>query len=1171
MPCDGEDDDSCPNGVWQCSQNKLGVECIEEPSTNKIEECNGADDDCDGLTDENLASCCTEGETKECGTDIGICTTGQQTCQNNGQWGDCNGIQPENIELCDLLDNDCDGDTDEDFPKVANGNQLSCDSADNDECEYGFYRCKEDKSGVECYESSDVINAVEVCNGADDDCDGAIDEDYPEVANGTDTSCDGTDADSCPNGFYRCNSEHTGIECNEDISTNQVETCDAIDNDCDGDTDEDVPDCCTENDTKPCGSNEGICTQGIQTCINREWGNCTGTLPVAEICDGLDNDCDAGTDEDFALVANGTQTECDGTDTDHCTNGYWQCKQDGTGVECNENSDLNKTETCNGKDDDCDNSVDEDFTEVTDQTVTACDGEDADLCKNGYYECKSDETGVKCNEDPTLNIVDICNGIDDDCDGITDEDYVEVTNGKQTACDDLDADKCKNGVYKCKPDGSGVFCYEDDSLNKIEICNGVDDDCDQIADGSENLTRSCGSSEAGICSFGIEVCNDSGNWINCNAVLPQTETCNNKDNDCDGNTDEGFDVDKDGYSSCNGDCNDNSEFVYPGAVEVCDKIDNNCTSGIDENLSCKAIHSITDSRAVYDIAAYDNEVWLATKGGAVLLDKTSCNRVAKYTPTDGLANSEVNAISISTSGKKWFGTYGGGLSSFDGTEWKTFNSTSGINTFIKSIIVDKNSKLWVGTWTAGIYTSSDNGNTWTRYSTSEGLASNSVYNMVVDDGGYLWAATRGGLAKFDGSSWSKYTTEDGLPSDTVYTVGLGPNGAIWAGTGQGAVRILNGNVQVFTTADGLNNNNIKSIVRDTADTSIVWIATSNGLNSYKNDVWTNYSSSNTQGTLSYGAVNGIATSADGTRWFATSSGAVKYDGQNWKSCSYSEDLKSNHIFDIAIDTDGSKWFGSYAGASNYDGTNWKYYTQADGLKGSTVYSIFVDPNGIKWFGTSGGVNRFDGTTITAYTTAEGLAHNTVRAITQDSDGSMWFGTSGGVSHFKDGSWTNYTKSNSGLAGDNVKTILIDNNGNKWFGTVGDGASKFDGQNWTSYNTAEGLDDKINKIIMDNSNKLWFATQCAHLRVYNSWNSTFTTYQASSSTYTGSCVYDAYLAPNGVKWFSTEGSFASYDDTNWNVYTTEQGLTNHKVSAIAVDNNGVVWLGTEVSGISYFTP
>ncbi len=119
-------------------------------------------------------------------------------------------------------------------------------------------------------------------------------------------------------------------------------------------------------------------------------------------------------------------------------------------------------------------------------------------------------------------------------------------------------------------DYSGITGYED-----VEIsCDGIDNDCDGTVDG---MTRQCGISDIGICTYGSESCS-VGIWGNCDAVLPGNEIeCNSIDEDCDGSDLCVIDDDNDGYGLAV-DCDDNNPDINPGATEICnDGIDQDCT------------------------------------------------------------------------------------------------------------------------------------------------------------------------------------------------------------------------------------------------------------------------------------------------------------------------------------------------------------------------------------------------------------------------------------------------------------------------------------------------------------------------------------------------------------------------------------------------------------------
>ena len=145
----------CVDGGEQCEGEVLPVD----------EACgNGKDDDCDGDTDEDCA--CTPDATQTCGsTDVGLCTFGTQTCMANSTWGACDAVM-STAEMCDGDDNDCDGTDDNGFDCVRGSSGFACTTSCGSQ---GTGSC-DNSCAVSCAPPS------ETCNGADDDCDGVVDE-----------------------------------------------------------------------------------------------------------------------------------------------------------------------------------------------------------------------------------------------------------------------------------------------------------------------------------------------------------------------------------------------------------------------------------------------------------------------------------------------------------------------------------------------------------------------------------------------------------------------------------------------------------------------------------------------------------------------------------------------------------------------------------------------------------------------------------------------------------------------------------------------------------------------------------------------------------------------------------------------------------------------------------
>ena len=277
----------------------------------------------------------------------------------------------------------------------------ACDGDDSDQCANGSIACNPAGDGTFCANES-ISGITEVCNGFDDDCDGEVDEDFATLGQ----ACDGDDSDQCENGIIACDATGNGVFCGNE---------------------------------PPAG--------------------------ISELCNGVDDDCDGQADENFGTLGQA----CDGNDSDQCANGIITCDPTGNGVICGDESSVGIVEICNGFDDDCDGQVDEGFTNLG-QT---CDGDDADLCGSGSWTCTADGLSTECVNETQEPIAEICNGQDEDCDTLIDEDFPELGE----TCDGDDSDSCANGTFVCAPDTSGVVCAETVE-NIVESCNGLDDDCD---------------------------------------------------------------------------------------------------------------------------------------------------------------------------------------------------------------------------------------------------------------------------------------------------------------------------------------------------------------------------------------------------------------------------------------------------------------------------------------------------------------------------------------------------------------------------------------------------------------------------------------------------------------------------------------------------------------------
>ncbi|MBT3985275.1 hypothetical protein HOD38_00980 [archaeon] len=182
----------CEYGSQTCSGGLWGG-CVGEYSGNETEiNCtNTFDDDCDGFTDlddtecggtETFEGACISGETRDCGTDVGVCNAGTQYCQEDGYWSICYGASyaASSLEECNGEDDDCDGETDE---------GCGCTHLEQQECGTNVGMCVNGTQTCEYGVWADCMGGIEsfaeVCGDSlDNDCDGKIDYD--------DENCGGT-------------------------------------------------------------------------------------------------------------------------------------------------------------------------------------------------------------------------------------------------------------------------------------------------------------------------------------------------------------------------------------------------------------------------------------------------------------------------------------------------------------------------------------------------------------------------------------------------------------------------------------------------------------------------------------------------------------------------------------------------------------------------------------------------------------------------------------------------------------------------------------------------------------------------------------------------------------------------------------------------------------------
>ena len=591
---DGDDDNDLVPDAADCEP----LLAAAYPGAEEI--CDGLDNDCDNAVDEVFADTDQDG-TADC-VDQDDDGDGLEDADDNCPGHENPAQEDQDMDsVGDVCDLDLDGDSipngTDNCPQVKNTSQNDVDKDDlGDDCDLDIDgdgalnqddncplvdnpgqedfddngvgdACETDKDGDGAEDSQDCApfdpgaypGADEICDETDNDCDGLVDEGFTD-----------TDADllkDCVDDDDDNDGDPDQLDCaptDPAVSHSQQEKCDGLDNDCNGAIDDGLG-------FQTCGLGE--CLHKVQNCVEGQQPNCNPFAgAMAETCDGKDNDCDGIVDEDLGTTSCGLG-QCWHT-VSNCVGGEPVLCDVLTGA---------ADEICDGIDNDCDGKVDED------QSVLACG---KGQCFHTTPSCIG---GVETECDPFAGAgKEVCDDVDNDCDGSLDEDLGSTTCGLGE-CEHT-VDNCLNGVPQmCNPLIGAA----------MEECDDLDNDCDGIVDEDLGLL-SCG---LGQCEQTVPTC-IAGVPQECNPLAGATEEeCDKIDNDCDGEVDEDFpdfdndlvpdcldnDDDQDGDPDAT-DCDDFNPAVGSNQAEVCfNGGDDDCDPETPDECvleSCKAILAV---------------------------------------------------------------------------------------------------------------------------------------------------------------------------------------------------------------------------------------------------------------------------------------------------------------------------------------------------------------------------------------------------------------------------------------------------------------------------------------------------------------------------------------------------------------------------------------------------
>ncbi len=431
---------------------------------------------------------------------------------------------------------------------------------------------------------------------------------------------------------------------------------------------------------------------------------------------------------------------------------------------------------------------------------------------------------------------------------------------------------------------------------------------------------------------------------------------------------------------------------------------------------------------------------LALPGAALDPNKTLTQYAHRiWGQEEGLFQPTIYSILQTRDGFLWLGTQDS-LIRFDGMHFREFDETEEAafhHTLIHALAEDQHGNLWVASLGAGIARITPQGAI-TRYTTREGLPSDSVFCVASDAKDRIWICTNQGLAVLSGGRFRVFTTANGLPSNGVrsscespdgtrWVAGLdfglthwtgsrfeayrgallsgkenvtalacAQDGTVWVGQAAGLIHIRAGSAHLFTTRDGLPDNAVSSLAEG-RDGSL-WIGTNDGISRYRNGELSVY---RVRDGLSHSLVQSLYVDREGSLWAGTKDGLDQFTDGEVTPYTTNQGMSANETGPVLEDAAGRLWVGTLGHGLNwFDGRRFHALTTRDGLIDNTILSLELDKSGDLWAGTSKGLNRLrNGKVIAGYTAVDGVSGSEVRALFVDSQGILWAGTNRGISRF----------------------------------------------------------------------------------------------------------------------------------------------------------------------------
>ncbi len=480
---------------------------------------------------------------------------------------------------------------------------------------------------------------------------------------------------------------------------------------------------------------------------------------------------------------------------------------------------------------------------------------------------------------------------------------------------------------------------------------------------------------------------------------------------------------------------------------------------------------------------------------------------------DGLASPVVRAIAQSKDGYIWLGV-DDGVFRFDGAQFKAVEErkiSERLERWMVGLAATPDGSVWCSSVNGGLLRVKDGVST--RYTTTNGLPRDYVLSALSDSRSNLWVGTAGGLARFESGRFIAYTNQPGLIVEAVRALAEDRKGKLWIGTAKG-ISSFDGQKFESLATNFLVNNAVMSLCADSK--GVLWIGTGAGLTRVSNGVPTHYTVKN---GLLHDIVRAIYEDRAGQIWIGTQGGLQKFVNGTL------ETVELRHLTD------------------DFEGVTF-------------VYAIYEDREGNLWVGTNLGLSQLQPTKFHNISKDHGLPHNLATLVMETEPGTLWVGTyGGGLAMFKGEQRQVWTNGPGALTSDYILALHHDRENTIWIGTDGSGLNRFKDGKFTQFLGHDVPANTIRIIFEDAQTNIWVGHNLGVSRFENN----ALLHQTNFPRTTVKAMVQDRI---GNMWVASRMGLTRWAPGKMQTYREQNGLCSERVNALFLDQEGVLWIGTE---------